>query len=114
MPRQSKELEELRKVRERTLLGIERLREELHAEIEPASATDDDSADVAADIYERGKVLSLIQSLEAKLHSLDEAIARAIARAGDKTYTYTQIASDAGVSVSAISRYFQRIRGDRS
>jgi len=77
MPRQSKELEELRKVRERTLLDIERLREELHAEIEPASATDDDSADVAADIYERGKVLSLIQSLEAKLHSLDEAIARA-------------------------------------
>ncbi len=45
---------------------------------------------------------------------IDEAIARAIARAGDKTYTYTQIASDAGVSVSAISRYFQRIRGDRS
>jgi DnaK suppressor protein len=77
MPRQSKELEELRKLRERTLLDIERLRDELHAEIEPASATDDDSADVAADVYERGKVLSLIQSLETKLHSLDEAISRA-------------------------------------
>ena len=77
MPKQSKELEELRKLRERTLLDIERLRDELHAEIEPASATDDDSADVAADIYERGKVISLIQSMEAKLHSLDEAISRA-------------------------------------
>jgi DnaK suppressor protein len=77
MLRQSKELEELRKVREHTLLDIERLRDELHAEIEPASATDDDSADVAADIYERGKVLSLIQSMESKLHSLDDAIARA-------------------------------------
>ncbi len=77
MPKQNKELEELRKLRERTLLDIERLRDELHAEIEPASATDDDSADVAADIYERGKVISLIQSMEAKLHSLDEAISRA-------------------------------------
>ncbi|MGI5917147.1 MAG: TraR/DksA C4-type zinc finger protein [Anaerolineae bacterium] len=56
---------------------IDRLRGELLAEIEPASATDDDSADVAADIYERGKIISLIQSLETKLHSLDRAIAMA-------------------------------------
>jgi len=77
MAKQSKELEELERLRERTLLDIDRLREELSAEIEPASATDDDSADVAADIYERGKVLSLIQSMEAKLHSLDDAIQRA-------------------------------------
>jgi DnaK suppressor protein len=77
MPKQTKELEELKKVRERTVLDIDRLRGELQAEIEPASATDDDSADVAADIYERGKIISLIQSLETKLHSLDEAISRA-------------------------------------
>lgn len=77
MPKQSKTLEELKQAREHTLLDIERLKAELQAEIEPASATDDDSADVAADIYERGKIISLIQSLEAKLHSLDRAIALA-------------------------------------
>jgi len=42
MAKQSKELEELERLRERTLLDIDRLREELSAEIEPASATDDD------------------------------------------------------------------------
>lgn len=77
MPKQNKTLEELKQAREHTLLDIERLKAELQAEIEPASATDDDSADVAADIYERGKIISLIQSLEAKLHSLDRAIALA-------------------------------------
>ena len=60
--------------RERTLEEIEHLREQLQEEIEPASATDDDSADVAADIYERSKIISLIQSMEAKLHALDHAI----------------------------------------
>jgi len=67
-------LEELQRLRARTITDIERLRDELHAEIEPASATDDDSADVAADIYERGKIISLIQSLEAKVHAIDHAI----------------------------------------
>jgi len=71
---QDAKLEELRELRSHTVGDIERLREELHAEIEPASATDDDSADVAADIYERGKIISLIQSLEVKLHSIDHAI----------------------------------------
>jgi RNA polymerase-binding transcription factor DksA len=71
---QDAKLEELQRLRTRTLTDIERLRDELHAEIEPASATDDDSADVAADIYERGKIISLIQSLEAKLHAVDHAI----------------------------------------
>lgn len=76
---QDAKLEELRQLRSHTVGDIERLREELHAEIEPASATDDDSADVAADIYERGKIISLIQSLEAKLHSVDHAITVAAA-----------------------------------
>lgn len=67
-------LEELQRLRMRTLTDIGRLKAELHAEIEPASSTDDDSADVAADIYERGKIISLIQSLEAKLHAIDHAI----------------------------------------
>jgi RNA polymerase-binding transcription factor DksA len=70
-------LENLERMRERTLSEIGRLREELQAEIEPASATDDDSADVAADIYERGKIISLIQSLELKLRSLERAISMA-------------------------------------
>mgnify|MGYP005863336189 FL=1 len=67
-------IERLRQVRSRTLVDIDRLKEQLLAEIEPASATDDDSADVAADIYERGKIISLIQSLEAKIKALDHAI----------------------------------------
>ncbi|HHX45310.1 MAG TPA: hypothetical protein GX714_15180 [Chloroflexi bacterium] len=71
---QDAKLEELQRLRTRTLSDIARLRDELHAEIEPASATDDDSADVAADIYERSKIISLIQSMEAKLHAVDHAI----------------------------------------
>ena len=74
MARQTEALEALEKARERTLVEIARLREQLQAEIEPASATDDDAADVAADIYERGKTLSLIQNLETKLRSLERAV----------------------------------------
>lgn len=74
MTDQDAKLEELQRLRVRTINDIGRLKEELHAEIEPASATDDDSADVAADIYERSKIISLIQSMEAKLHAVDHAI----------------------------------------
>ncbi len=70
-------IEELEEVRRRTLREIARLREQLQAEIEPASADDDDMADVAADIYERGKTISLINSLEDKLHSIEHAMAAA-------------------------------------
>ena len=77
MSDQNATLDNLQKLRERTLLDIERLRGELQAEIEPASATDDDSADVAADVYERGKIISLIQNLELKLRALDNAIEKA-------------------------------------
>ncbi|MCE5259650.1 MAG: TraR/DksA C4-type zinc finger protein [Chloroflexi bacterium] len=66
---------ELRRLRRATLEEIAALNEQLQAEIEPASAPDDDSVDVAADIYERGKTLSLIQSLEDKLHNIEHAIA---------------------------------------
>ncbi|MHB1294025.1 MAG: TraR/DksA C4-type zinc finger protein [Anaerolineae bacterium] len=74
MDSDNRTVEELERVRQRTLLDISRLKDDLLAEIEPASATDDDSADVAADIYERGKIISLIQSLEAKLHAIEHAL----------------------------------------
>jgi len=69
-----KHIRNLEELRERTLREIDRLREQLQAEIEPASADDDDMADVAADIYERGKTISLINSLEDKLHSIEHAM----------------------------------------
>ncbi len=71
---QTEAIRNLEHTRERTLLEMSRLRDQLQEEIEPASATDDDSADVAADIYERGKIISLIQNLEIKLHSIERAI----------------------------------------
>jgi RNA polymerase-binding transcription factor DksA len=77
MSDQNSTLDNLHRLRDRTMLDIERLREELQAEIEPASATDDDSADVAADVYERGKIISLIQNLEVKLRALENAIEKA-------------------------------------
>lgn len=60
--------------KEDAIKEIARLQEQLREEIEPASATDDDSADAAADIYERGKIISLIANLENKIHSLDRAL----------------------------------------
>ncbi len=74
MAEQTKSISELEEVRKRTLREIERLEKQLQAEIEPASADDDDMADVAADIYERGKTISLISSLRDKLHSIEHAI----------------------------------------
>ena len=65
--------ERLRNERESAVREIARLEAQLKEEIEPASATDDDSADAAADIYERGKIISLIDNLENKIHSLDRA-----------------------------------------
>ena len=66
--------ERLRKEKENAIREIARLEAQLKEEIEPASATDDDSADAAADIYERGKIISLIANLESKIHSLDRAL----------------------------------------
>lgn len=78
MSKQEEQVAMLNRVRERTLAEIARLRDALQAEIEPVSATDDDAAaDVASDIYERSKIISLIQSLEGKLRSVENAIAAA-------------------------------------
>ena len=72
---QSKQVKRLRKVRGRAIEQIGRLRQELRVEIEPGPGIDDDSAaDIAADVYERGKVLSQIQILEDKLRAVDHAI----------------------------------------
>jgi RNA polymerase-binding transcription factor DksA len=76
MTKNDAKIEQLNKERERTLDEIEHLREQLQEEIEPASATDEDSADAAAAIYERGKVISLIQNREDRIRALDEAIER--------------------------------------
>ena len=74
MPGQEKEIRELEEVRQRTLDEIARLKLELRTELDPASAADDDAADAASDIYERGKIIALIQGLETKLRSIYNAI----------------------------------------
>jgi len=74
MPAQEAELALLQQMRVRTVAEIARLREELQTEIEPAPAADDDAAaDVAGDIYERSRIISLISTQQAKLHSIDRA-----------------------------------------
>jgi DnaK suppressor protein len=78
MSEKDEKLQELAQLREKALSEIARLREELQTEVEPALAADDDAAaDMAADIYERGKIISLINNLETKLHSLNRAISMA-------------------------------------
>jgi RNA polymerase-binding transcription factor DksA len=75
MSEQEKTVQSLRKARERALFEIDRLKEDLQAEIEPASATDDDAAaDAASDVYERSKIISLIQGHESKVRALESAI----------------------------------------
>ena len=74
MPKGTQTAGNLKRLRKATLEEITALQAQLQAEIEPASAPDDDSVDVAEDIYERGKILSLIQSLEEKLHNIEHAI----------------------------------------
>ncbi len=76
MSKREDKIQELEVERARTVEEMAHLREQLQEEIEPASATDEDSADAAAAIYERGKVISLIQNREDRLRSLDEAIDR--------------------------------------
>ncbi|MGI6367547.1 MAG: TraR/DksA C4-type zinc finger protein [Anaerolineae bacterium] len=76
MSKRDEKIQELEAERLRTLDEIVHLREQLQEEIEPASATDEDSADAAAAIYERGKVISLIQNREDRVRSLEEAIER--------------------------------------
>lgn len=78
MVKNSQSVVELKHIRKATLDEMARLQQQLEADIEPASAHDDDSVDVAADIYERGKLLSLIQSMEAKLNSIEHALEVAV------------------------------------
>jgi DnaK suppressor protein len=75
---QEEQIKNLQALRDHTLDEIERLERELQETIEPASATDDDSADVAADVYERGKIISLVQNLQAKVHAIDHALEAAM------------------------------------
>ena len=77
MAKQEEAMEELRELREHCLEEIARFRRELKEAIEPASASDDDSADVAADIYERSRIISLMQVQEAKVRALENAMDRA-------------------------------------
>jgi len=69
-----KRLHDLLEQRDRTVAEIARLQAEARAEIEPASAGDEDLVDAAADIYERSKALSFIYSLQEKLGQLNHAI----------------------------------------
>ena len=75
MPEQDDRVKELERARERCLLQIGRLREQMRADIGRGVSGDEDSADAAADIYERTRVISLIASQETKLRALDHAIA---------------------------------------
>ena len=77
MPEQRKAISNLKRVRERTLAEISRLKKELQVAIEPVSSQDDDAADAASEVYERGKTMSRIEDLEAKLQALDNALAAA-------------------------------------
>lgn len=78
MASQEQQIAKLETVRVRALADIARMKEELKTETEPAPATDADAAaDVAADIYERSRIMSMIQNLEDKLDALGRAIAMA-------------------------------------
>jgi len=83
MASQEREIVRLEEIRAHTLADIARLRDEMRKEIEPSPATDADAAaDVAADIYERSRIMSVIQRLEEKL----DAVGRAIHMATKGTY----------------------------
>jgi len=74
MPEQEEVVKKLERLRERRLLEISRLREELRAGIEPAATGDEDLADAATDMYERTKIISLIKSQQSRLQALEHAI----------------------------------------
>lgn len=64
----------LTELRDRADDEAARLRKSLQEEIELASGQDDDRVDMAADVYERSKTISTIQSLEIKIRALEHAI----------------------------------------
>jgi DnaK suppressor protein len=65
------QMERLQKERERTLVELGRLREALKSEVDP----DADEGD--PDLVEREKVMALVQRLERKLESVDDALRQA-------------------------------------
>jgi DnaK suppressor protein len=65
------QMERLQKERERTLVELGRLREALKSEVDP----DADEGD--PDLVEREKVMALVQRLERKLESVDDALRHA-------------------------------------
>ncbi|OGO06939.1 MAG: hypothetical protein A2Y73_06040 [Chloroflexi bacterium RBG_13_56_8] len=78
MARKNNPTKMLEREKQRVLEQISRLRGELQGEIERASGTDDDAAaDAAADIYEREKTISQLQTLDDKVRALNHAIALA-------------------------------------
>jgi len=69
-------LQTLEELKDRIQREIDRKEESLHDEIETAQPGDDDQADVADAIYERGKTLSLINNLRERIRNIDHAIQR--------------------------------------
>ncbi len=69
-------LQMLQALQEKIVREIDRKEDSLHDEIETAQPGDDDQADVADAIYERGKTLSLINNLRERLLNVEHAIQR--------------------------------------
>lgn len=66
------EVTRLQHERERTLAEMQRLRVYLQYEMDRAVSEDD--VDAASEMYERQKNLALLQTLEAKLESIEQAL----------------------------------------
>ncbi|MBC7262785.1 MAG: TraR/DksA C4-type zinc finger protein [Chloroflexi bacterium] len=66
------EVTRLQHERERTLAEMQRLRVYLQYEMDQAVSEDD--VDAASEMYERQKNLALLQTLEAKLESIEQAL----------------------------------------
>lgn len=70
-PRQNAQLEKLKQERQQILIELERLRDNLRAEVDP----DADEGD--PDLVEREKVMALVQTLERRLELVDYALRQA-------------------------------------
>jgi DnaK suppressor protein len=66
--------ERLRGEREQTLAKLKCLRASLTTELAHTAGGSADAVDVATDIYEREKTLTIIQTLERKLGSIERAL----------------------------------------
>jgi len=77
MPDQEDKVGRLERLRERCLQDVTRLQERLRDEVDSGAANGEDLVDVSAQIYERSRIISLIDVQQAKLKALDHAIAAA-------------------------------------